>query len=65
MAKVKIGAWTLWKISTELCRALNKFSPYLKMTYAANPALIAALVAAEEACNLLKAEAYKLREIGD
>jgi hypothetical protein len=65
VAKIKIGAWTLWKISTDLCRALNKFSPYLKATYSDNPALIAALVAAEEACNLLKAEAYKLREFGD
>jgi len=65
MAKVKIGAWSLWYISGKLCSALAKFGPYLKATYADNAALLAALAAAETACSQLRTEAYKLRQFGD
>jgi hypothetical protein len=65
MAKVRIGAWTLWRASTDLCKAVGKFGPYLKTIHADNEALMAALAAAEAACGLLAAEAYKLRDFGD
>jgi hypothetical protein len=35
------------------------------MAYSENSTLIAALDAAEAACGLLAAEAYKIREVGD
>jgi hypothetical protein len=65
MGSAQQGIPTLSNLSYKLCRALGKFAPILTVTYASNPALLAALAAAQAACAELNKELRKERDYGD
>jgi hypothetical protein len=61
----KDGIPTLAKIAQVMCRALGKFTPFIVQKYPDNAALLAALAAAQAACNVLNTELAKVRSYGD
>jgi hypothetical protein len=63
--KKRDGVPTLLKLAKLSCKALTKFTPYLTVKYSSNPALLAALAAAQGACAVLDNELEKVREYGD
>jgi len=60
----RIGFFTLHKTAYALCKALGKFAPGIVVLFPTNLALIAALEAAQAACNVLITEVEKVREPG-
>lgn len=64
MAK-RTGVPTLMKWATFLCRAIAKFTPVIAAAFPENTALLAALAAANTACQQLNAELAQVREYGD
>lgn len=65
MAGTKTGIPTLNDIAKEMCKYLAKFGPGLAILYASNPALLAALAAANAACHELAIRTEEVRDIGD
>lgn len=57
------GIPTIYKIALRLCSLLNKFAPIITLQYPTNTALLAALAAAQSACNTLAVEANKVRDV--
>lgn len=57
------GIPSIYFLSVKACRLLDKFAPILAVQYAANPALLAALAAAQSACAVLAVEANKVRDV--
>lgn len=64
MAK-RTGAPTIRKTALRLCRLLGKFSAGLVVLYPDNTALIAALAAAQIACNELSVQIFAILPVGD
>lgn len=59
------GIPSLMKWAQYLCRTLAKFSGVIAVKYPDNTALLAALAAANTACQVLLTEAAKVRDYGD
>lgn len=59
------GVPTLLNISRIMCRYVSVFAPGLRNQFSGNPALLAALLAAETACGLLVEELEAVRVLGD
>lgn len=61
----RTGVPTLLGLAHRMCQVIVKFTPILTAKYSANPALLAALTAANAACGVLAAELALVREHGD
>lgn len=57
------GIPTILKIALRLCQLLDKFAPVLAVQFSGNAALLAAISAAQAACQVLTVEAAKVREV--
>lgn len=60
----RTGLPTIRSIAYTLCRLLSKFGPIIRLAYPDNATLQAALIAAEEACHTLVAEADAQLPVG-
>jgi len=65
MGSRKTGIPTLMLVARRMCRLLVKFTPIITALYGDNPTLIAALAAANAACEALFLELQEVREYGD
>lgn len=61
----KTGVPALMDVAQEMCRLIVKFTPVIERLYGDNPALMAALAAANAACAVLHAELATVRQHGD
>jgi hypothetical protein len=61
----RTGLPTINRVARELCRLITVFSPIIQRTYPNNPALLAALEAANAACAVLVAESTDAIPLGD
>lgn len=60
----RIGFYSLRRTAQRLCKYIGQFTPLIQRTFPESAALLAALIAANEACALLDAEIAKVEEPG-
>lgn len=61
----RTGVPSLMDIASRMCLLITKFTPIIVQQYPGNPALLAALSAANAACQALHEQLALVREYGD
>lgn len=65
MATSRTGVFKIGNLAKAMCRAVNIATPAIQRAYPNNPTLMAALTAANLACQTLSSEVDAVREFGD